>query len=53
VIAPALNEADIEDIPEHLRKRLRFVFVEDAADVLETALEAARDRPVVGGYARP
>jgi ATP-dependent Lon protease len=52
VIAPALNEADVEDIPEHLRKRLTFVFVDDAEEVLRTALVPARDRPVVGGYAR-
>jgi ATP-dependent Lon protease len=53
VIAPALNEADVEDIPEHLRKRLRFVFVDDAGAVLQTALEHPRDRPAVAGYARP
>ena len=28
VIAPARNERDIEDIPEHLRNELDFVFVE-------------------------
>ena len=39
VIAPALNEADTEDIPEHLRKRLTFVFVDDVDEVLDAALE--------------
>jgi ATP-dependent Lon protease len=41
VIAPALNEADAEDIPEHLRKRLRFVWVREVSEVLETALQRA------------
>ncbi len=39
VIAPARNEADAEDVPEHLRKRLTFVWVDDVADVLEAALQ--------------
>jgi ATP-dependent Lon protease len=39
VIAPSLNEADVEEIPEHLRRDLTFVFVDEIADVLEVALE--------------
>ena len=39
IIAPALNERDIEDIPEHLRNDLEFVFVEDIGEVLAVALE--------------
>jgi ATP-dependent Lon protease len=39
VIAPAENEADAEDIPEHLRRKLRFVWVSDVDDVLHEALE--------------
>jgi ATP-dependent Lon protease len=39
VIAPALNERDIEDIPEHLRNDLEFVFVEEIGEVLSVALE--------------
>ena len=38
VLAPALNEADAEDIPEHLRKRLEFVWVGQIGDVLDAAL---------------
>jgi ATP-dependent Lon protease len=38
VIAPALNEADIDEIPEHLRKSLHFVFVSTIDEVLEAAL---------------
>jgi ATP-dependent Lon protease len=41
VIAPALNQADADEIPEHLRRDLRFVFVEDMEQVLDAALERA------------
>ena len=41
VIAPKLNEQDIDDIPQHLRKDLEFIFV----DRIERALdERARAR---------
>jgi ATP-dependent Lon protease len=39
VIAPKLNEADVEEIPEHLRSDLDFVFVEEIREVLDEALE--------------
>jgi ATP-dependent Lon protease len=42
VIAPAMNERDIEDIPEHLRDDLEFVFVDEIHEVLDVALEAPR-----------
>jgi ATP-dependent Lon protease len=45
VIAPALNEADAEDIPEHLRKRLEFVWVTEVGEVLDTALPAPAYAP--------
>ena len=45
IIAPARNEADIDEIPEHLRKRLAFVFVEEIGEVLDSALGRRQ-----GGY---
>ena len=39
VIAPARNEADVEDIPEHLRAKPDFSFVRDIGEVLSLALE--------------
>jgi ATP-dependent Lon protease len=42
LIIPRRNEADIDDIPEHLRKRMRFVLVDDADEVLAAALEKKR-----------
>jgi ATP-dependent Lon protease len=44
LIIPRRNEADIDDIPEHLRKRMRFVLVDDADEVLAAALEKKRQR---------
>jgi ATP-dependent Lon protease len=38
VIAPRENERDAEDIPEPLRSRIRFVWVDRAEQVLEAAL---------------
>jgi ATP-dependent Lon protease len=50
VIAPALNERDIEDIPEHLRNDLEFVFVEEIGEVLPVALQ---EPPPIDGRRRP
>jgi ATP-dependent Lon protease len=41
VIAPELNEPDVDEIPEHLRRDIEFRFVGDIAEVLEIALERA------------
>jgi ATP-dependent Lon protease len=42
VIAPALNEPDADDVPEHLRRRLTFVWVREIGEVLDAALERPR-----------
>jgi ATP-dependent Lon protease len=38
LIIPRRNEADIDDIPEHLRKRMKFVLVDSEDEVLDAAL---------------
>jgi len=38
VILPRHNERDVEDVPAEVRSALRFVFVDDAAEVLRQAL---------------
>ena len=38
VILPKRNEVDLEDVPEELRKDLKFVFVENVDEVLKAAL---------------
>jgi ATP-dependent Lon protease len=43
IVAPKRNEPDLEDIPEPLRKRLEFRWVEAVAEVFEVALESARN----------
>ena len=42
VIAPQLNEPDVEEIPEHLRAQLEFHFVSHVEQVLAVALEGGR-----------
>jgi ATP-dependent Lon protease len=42
LIVPRRNEADIEDVPAHLRKHLKFVLVDDAGEVLDAALQKPR-----------
>ena len=42
VIAPALNEPDTDDIPAHLRKTIKFVFVSSIDEVLAAALARRR-----------
>jgi ATP-dependent Lon protease len=51
VILPEENRKDLEEIPRHVRRRLRFVFVKDMDQVLAEALlpaarsEAGREKP--------
>jgi ATP-dependent Lon protease len=44
LIIPRRNERDIDDIPGHLRKRMKFVLVDDVGEVLDAALEKKRRR---------
>jgi ATP-dependent Lon protease len=48
ILAPSRNEADLEDIPEALRKGMDFVWVREIGDVFDAALQNGRP-----GYARP
>lgn len=41
VYLPARNEADLDDLPEDIRKDIQFVFAEKIEDVLASALETA------------
>lgn len=38
IILPARNEADLEEIPKHLKRQMRFIPVEDVSEVLDAAL---------------
>ena len=43
VILPRRNERDIEDVPEQLRREMRFVFVDEAEEALRHALTPSAD----------
>jgi ATP-dependent Lon protease len=43
VIAPRRNEPDLEDIPQHLRRDLEFIWANEVEEVLAAALQAPRD----------
>jgi ATP-dependent Lon protease len=43
VVAPKLNEPDLEDFPAHLLDDIEFAFVETVDRVLDVALEPLRD----------
>ncbi|RMF64145.1 MAG: endopeptidase La, partial [Calditrichaeota bacterium] len=40
VILPKENQRDFEEIPEHVKKKVKFVFVEHMDEVLEVALRS-------------
>jgi len=42
VILPRRNEKDLEDVPEPVRRAMRFVFVDRVEEVLDHALEPAQ-----------
>ena len=50
VILPALNEADLVDIPEELRRDMRFVFAKTLEDVLAVALTPAEAPVAVAAH---
>jgi ATP-dependent Lon protease len=45
IILPARNEADIEDLPEDVRKELQIVFVSGISEVIDAALEVLVANP--------
>lgn len=54
VILPEENRKDLEEIPRHVRRRLRFVFVKNMDEVLQEALlPAAQKPPAETGKAQP
>jgi ATP-dependent Lon protease len=55
IIIPRRNEADIDDIPAHLRRRMEFLPVDTVEEVLEAALEppAGKGRQRSTGRRRP
>jgi ATP-dependent Lon protease len=51
VLLPRRNERDLDEVPEEVRRELKFVFIDTVDDILREALEpkaAARKRAVPG-----
>ncbi len=44
VILPKRNEYDLDDVPEEIKKKIKFIFVETVDEVLNAALEKRRAR---------
>jgi len=42
IILPKRNEQDLDDVPEEVKKSMKFVFVEAVDEVLDAALESAQ-----------
>ncbi|MCQ3937961.1 MAG: endopeptidase La [Chloroflexi bacterium] len=50
VILPKPNEQDLDDVPDEIRKTMKFIFAETVDDVLEAALEKPRKRAAKGRH---
>lgn len=44
VVLPKRNEFDLDDVPEEIKNKIQFIFVETVDEVLEAALEKKRTR---------
>jgi ATP-dependent Lon protease len=44
VILPKRNQTDLDDIPDEVKKSMKFIFVETVDEVLESALESNHKR---------
>jgi len=53
IILPQKNEADVEEIPEDVRKELEIITANRIDDVLNAALESQPSEPVGKNYAIP
>lgn len=55
VILPKRNEFDLDDVPEEIKNKIQFIFVETVGEVLEAALEKgrAKKRPKTKKQAKP
>lgn len=44
IILPKPNEQDLDDVPDEIRKSMKFIFAETVDDVLNAALEKPKHR---------
>lgn len=50
VILPARNEKDLDELPDEVRKDMKFVFAENVSDVFDAALRAKRQGESKNGH---
>jgi ATP-dependent Lon protease len=43
IILPKRNEQDLDDVPDEIKKAMKFVFVDDVDEVIESALEERKN----------
>ncbi len=53
VILPKLNEPDLEDLPEEVKKAMQFILVENIDEVLKNALEPAASKTSTDDPSKP
>jgi ATP-dependent Lon protease len=53
VILPKLNEPDLEDLPEEVKKAMQFILVENIDEVLNYALEPAASKTSPDDLSKP
>lgn len=49
IVLPKHNEKDLEDIPDHIKKDLKFYFANDMKDVVKVAIPTLKMNPVKKG----
>ncbi len=50
IVLPKHNEKDLEDIPDHIKKDLKFHFADDMKDVIKAAIPTLKmEIPKKGG----
>ncbi len=53
VILPKRNEQDIDDVPEEIKKSMKFIFVQTVDDVIKSALEEPEKKTEAKPKAKP
>ena len=53
VILPKQNERDLDDVPEEIRKSMKFIFAETVDDVINAALETKHEKGSRRGKTKP
>ncbi len=44
IILPEYNKKDVDDVPKHVKKDMKFIFVENVEDVIKEAIKNTKER---------